>query len=87
MESASNPAKPERFRWSLQGGWTKQDAVLPTEEDRDFWRYQASLTLRLTDSIWLIGTLGRVSGDGVEDDTKALIGLTFTPPSSDSIFE
>jgi hypothetical protein len=87
IESIPNPSKPERFRWSLQGGWTKQNAVLPVEEDRNFWRYQANLTLRVSDSVWLVGTLGRVSGEGVEDDTMALIGISFTPPSNASIFD
>jgi hypothetical protein len=83
IESAPplDPAAQDSFRWGLQVGWNRQSAVLPTEEDRDYLRYQALAQVRLGGSVWLNATVGRVSGRGVETDTQATIGFTFTPPS------
>lgn len=72
---------PDRFRWNLQAGWNRQNAVLPTEEDRNYWRYQAVGQFRIGSGLWLNATLGRVSGKGVRSDTKASIGFTFSEPS------
>ena len=86
LESAPHldPQKIERYRWNLQAGWNRQSAVLPTEEDKNYWRYQAILNVRISDGLWANGTLGRVSGKGIKTDTKAVFGFTFSPPSKAS---
>jgi hypothetical protein len=77
---ALDPKKTETLRWALQAGWNRQNAVLPTEVDRNYWRYQATVSLRLTDGLWANGTLAQVSGRGVQSDTQAFVTFTFTPP-------
>lgn len=86
IESAPSldPKKTETLRWNLQAGWNRQSAVLPTEVDKRFWRYQAIASLRIRDGLWANGSLGRVSGKGVKSDTKALLTLTFTEPGKAS---
>ena len=86
IESVPNldPSVIERFRWSIQGGWNKQNAILSTDEDKDYWRYQATANFKVLPGIWLNATVGRVSGKGVRTDTKALIGFSFSPPSEAS---
>ena len=83
IESAPplDPEAKDSFRWGLQAGWNRQNAVLPTEKDRDYWRYQALAQLRVGSGVWLNATVGRVSGKGVDSDTQATIGFTFTPPT------
>jgi hypothetical protein len=86
IESAPplDPKKIETLRWGLQAGWNRQTVVLPTDVDRNYWRYQALVSLRLTDGLWANGTLAQVSGRGVKSDTQAFITFTFTPPSKAS---
>ncbi len=86
IESAPSldPKKIERVRWNLQAGWNTQSTVLPTDVNKDYWRYQAIVNLRISNGLWANGTLGRVSGKGVKADTKALLSFTFTPPSKAS---
>lgn len=86
IESAPSldPKQTETLRWNLQAGWNRQSAVLPTDVDKRFWRYQAIASLRIMDGLWANGTLGRVSGKGVKTDTKALLTLTFTEPGKPS---
>ncbi len=78
LESVTRNASTDRFRWSLQGGWNRQDAASPTSKDRDYWRYLANVDTRVMEGIWISGTLGRVEGDGIEDDTYATIALKFS---------
>lgn len=86
LESApwSDPAKIEHFRWNIQAGWNRQNAVKPTDEDKNYWRYLGVASFRVANGIWLNGTLGRVSGKGVKSDTTALLGFTFSPPTTPS---
>ncbi|MBJ7437884.1 MAG: hypothetical protein JHD35_02505 [Sphingopyxis sp.] len=81
---SDDPKRTERLRWSLQAGWNRQNAVLPDEEDRNYWRFLGSANFRISNGIWATATLGRVTGKGIDDDTKALIGITFTPPTKAS---
>lgn len=83
IESVPSDAKDaeDKFRWTLQTGWNRQNAVLPTEVDKNYWRYQAIGHFRIGTGLWLNATLGRVSGKGVTSDTKASIGFTLVPPS------
>ncbi|MBO9697128.1 MAG: hypothetical protein J7499_13100 [Sphingopyxis sp.] len=81
---SDDPKRIERLRWSLQAGWNRQNAVLPDEEDRNYWRFLGSANFRIGNGIWATASLGRVTGKGVEPDTKALIGITFTPPTKAS---
>jgi hypothetical protein len=81
---ALDPKKTEHLRWTLQAGWNRQTAVLPTDVNKNYWRYQAVVSVRLMDGLWLNGTLGRVSGRGVVADTQTLLSLTFTQPGKPS---
>lgn len=81
---ALDPKKTEHLRWTLQAGWNQQTAVLPTDVNKNYWRYQAVVSMRLRDGLWLNGTLGRVSGRGVVADTQTLLSLTFTQPGMPS---
>jgi hypothetical protein len=81
---ALDPKKTEPLRWTLQAGWNRQTAVLLTDVDKNYWRYQAVVSVRLRDGLWLNGTLGRVSGRGVIADTQTLLSLTFTQPGKPS---
>lgn len=86
LESApwDDPEKVEHFRWNIQAGWNRQNAVKPTDEDKNYWRYLGVASFRVANGIWLNGTLGRVSGKGVKSDTTALLGFTFSPPTTPS---
>lgn len=81
---SDDPKRTERFRWNFQAGWNRQNAVLPAEEDRNYWRFLGNANFRISNGIWATASLGRVTGKGIEDDTKALIGITFTPPTKAS---
>jgi hypothetical protein len=81
---ALDPRKVERLRWTLQAGWNRQSAVLPTDTDLNYGRYQAIISVRIMDGLWANGTLGHVAGRGVKSDSQALLSFTFTPPSKAS---
>lgn len=79
---STEPNASDKFRWNLQAGWNRQNAVLPAEKDKNYWRYQAVGQFRISSGLWLNATLGRVSGKGVTSDTKASIGFTIVPASN-----
>jgi hypothetical protein len=79
LESVPSPDDSERFRWSLQAGWTKQDSPNGVDPDKEYWRYLGIARFRLARGVWLNGTFGRVSGRGVERDTYATFGVSFAP--------
>ena len=79
IESVPIPRRPELIRWSLQAGWTRQEAPNAMSEDRDYWRFLGIGQFRIREGLWLNATVGRVQGRGVEDDTYVSVGFTLTP--------
>lgn len=84
LESVADPERPGRLSWSLQAGWTMQDAATPADTKKDYWRYLGVARARIMEGIWLNGTFGRVSGRGVESDTYMMIGISFGPTGGTS---
>jgi hypothetical protein len=86
LESAVAERGESNFRWSLQGGWTRQDAASATDVEKNFGRFLGNAALKVAQGFWLTGALGRVQGRGVEDDTYLLAGIAFSPPARESGF-
>lgn len=86
VESAPPAGGDEPFRWSLQGGWTSQKSPNQYVPDKDFGRFLANAAIKISEGLWATGTLGRVQGRGVEDDTYFLFGFAFSPPARGSAF-
>lgn len=78
---AADPDAVERFRWGLQAGWHRQNAVLPTDKDENYWRYLAKADVRLGEGYWLNLSYGRADGTGINRDSRVLVGFTIDPKS------
>lgn len=79
LESVPVEGRPETLRWSLQAGWTLQNSPTAANEDRNYWRYLGMVRYRLREGLWLNGTVGRVSGRGIESDTYVSVGISIAP--------
>jgi hypothetical protein len=84
IESVPVQGRSETLRWSLQAGWTRQDAPDATTEDRNYWRFLGIARLRLGEGMWLNGTFGRVQGRGVESDNYVSVGISIAPAAGSS---
>jgi hypothetical protein len=84
LETVPAAGQSEKLRLALQGGWNRQNTVLPTETDKDFWRFLANANVQLVKGIWGNLAVGHVTGRGVEKDTYFQFGFSFSPPSKSS---
>lgn len=82
IESIPDPSGNSPIRWSLQAGWNKQVTPNSTVKAKNYGRYLFKLQTQIGDGLWLNGTLGRVSGKGVQSDTYVLVGINFALASS-----
>ncbi len=81
IESAPEEPSLERFRWSIQTGYTDKGAAGPDTQDQRYWRTLGTAAVKVTDEFWLTGTYGKVAGKGIENDDYFLFGVTFSPPA------
>jgi hypothetical protein len=84
LETVPVVDKPERVRLGLQGGWNRQNAVLATEKDKNYWRFLGSANVQVSKGFWANFSVGHVTGRGVATDTYLQIGFSFSPPSKAS---